>query len=67
MTRHGKERSGELTFWLRSGFTGDGDTQGVGVESAKGEERESGFGEHDDNECREEERIITAPCLKFGR
>ena len=53
---------------LHSG-SGPGDRNGQGVdgESPDDEEGENGFGEHDDMERREENRITTAPGLKFGR
>ena len=59
------ERSRKLTR-VRGRFTGDRDGQGVDVESAEEEGDKSGFGEHDDRECRGEEQIITAPGLKLG-
>ena len=63
-----RERSGKLTStWLRNGRAGDGSGQGIGGESTDGEEDNNGFGEHDDRECCEEEQIIEAPGLKFGR
>ena len=61
--RYGGGRSKKLTFWLRSGGTGDLNCQCVDVESAEGEEGESGLGEHDG----EREEMITAPGLKFWR
>ena len=60
-------RSKKLTFWLGNGGTGDRNCQCVDIESAEGEEGESGLGEHDDRDCREREEMITAPGLKFGR
>ena len=47
------ERSRKLTSWLRNGFTGDRNAQGVDVESAENEGGEGDFEEHDDMECRE--------------
>ena len=61
---YGGERSGKLTL---SRFTGDRNGQGVNVENTEEEGSESGFGELDNRECREEERITTAPGLEFGR
>ena len=57
----------KLTVWLRSGRTGNWNGQGVDVERTDGEEGESGFGEHDDKNCREEEQITTAPGLEFEK
>jgi len=51
--RYGRERSGRLTFRLRSRGTGDRNGQGVDGDSADDEGGESDFGEHDDRECRE--------------
>ena len=67
MKRYGVERSGKLTLWLRSGFTGDRNAQGVDVESAEDEGGENCFGKHDDRECREVEQITMAPGPKFWR
>ena len=64
--RYGEKQSGKLTLWLRSGLTGDRNGQGVDVERAEGEERENGFGEHDDSVLGGEQ-ITTAPGLGFGR
>ena len=61
-----RDRSGELTLWLRSGRAGDRGRQGVDGKSPDGEEGESSFDEHDDMECRGEEEITTAPGLKLG-
>jgi len=55
MMRYGRERRGRPTPWLRSGCPGDRNGYGVDGESANGEEGESGFGEHDDEMCRERE------------
>jgi len=55
--KYGIERPRKLTLWLRSGGTGDRNGTDVGRESAKEEEGESGFGEHDDRKCREKEQI----------
>ena len=63
--KYGGERSGKLTLWLRKGFTGDRNGQGVDVESAEEERGKSGFGEHDDRDCREREQITTAPGLEL--
>ena len=57
------KRSGKLKR-VRSGFTSDRDGQGVDVEGADDEGDESGFGEHDDGECREKEQRMTAPGLR---
>ena len=62
-----RERSGELTVWLRSGGAGDRSGQGIDGESPDDEEGESSSGQHGDMECREEGQITTAPGLKFGR
>ena len=67
MMRYGKEGSGKLTLWLRSGLTGDRNSQGVDVESAEDEGSKGGFAEHDDKECRKKKQITTAPGLKFER
>ena len=67
MVRCDRERLEKLTLWLRSRGAGDRGRQGVDGESPDGEEGESGFEEHDDMECREDEQITTAPGLKFGR
>ena len=64
MKRYGGGQSGKLTVWLRSGFTGDRNAQGVGGESADGEEGEDDFEEHDDRDCREKEQITAAPGLR---
>ena len=61
---YGRKRSGKLTR-LGSGFTGDRDGQGVGVENAEDEGDKGSFGEHGDSECRERGMILTAPGLKF--
>ena len=61
------ERSGKLAFWLRSGGTGDMSGQGIDRENADGEEDKNCLGEHDDRGVDEEERVTTAPGLKFGR
>ena len=63
--RYGRERSGKLTLWLRSGLTGDWNGQGVDVQSAKDEGGKNGFGEHDVGVCRGEERVTMAPGLRF--
>ena len=61
------ENNRGLTLWLRSGGTSDPNGQRVDGESPDGEEGERSFEEHDDMVCCEEERITTAPGLKFGR
>jgi len=66
VVRRDRERSGKLTVWPRSRGAGDRKGQGVDGENPDDEEGESGFEEHDDMECREEEQITTAPGLKFG-
>ena len=58
---------GVLTFWLRSGGTGDRNDQGVDGEGGDDEGGESDFGEHYDRECRKKEQITTAPGLRVGR
>jgi len=55
--RRVRERSGKPTVWLRSRGAGNRGGQGVDGESPDDEEGESGFEEHDDMECREEEEI----------
>jgi len=65
--RYSRERSRKLTLWLRSRGTGDRNVQGIDGECADGEEDESGFGEHGDRECCEEEQMTMTPGLKFGR
>ena len=65
--RDGGERSRKLTFWLRSGLSGDVSGHGVDVESAEDEGDDNCFGKHDDREYREEEQITTAPGPKFWR
>ena len=55
---------GKLTR-LRSGFAGDRNGQGTGVEGAEDEGDESGFGEYDYRECREKEQRIMVPGLRF--
>ena len=67
MIRYGRKRSGKLTFWLRSGRTGDRKDHRVDGESTDSEGGESDFGEHDDRECREIGQIATAPGLGFER
>ena len=65
--KHGGELSWKLTLWLRSGLASDRGAQGIDGDSADSEEGKNSFGKHDDMECLEEERITTAPGLKFGR
>ena len=67
MVRCDGGRSGKPTLWLRNRGAGDWGSQGIDGERPDGEEGESGFEEHDDTECREDERITTAPGLKFWR
>ena len=67
VVRYGRERSGKLTPWPRSGGAGDRTGQGVDGECPDDEEGESSSGEHDDTERCEEEQITAAPGLKFGR
>jgi len=67
VVRRDRERSGKLTLRLRSRGTSDRSGHGVDGEGPDNEEGESGFEEHDDMKCREEEEITTAPGLKFGR
>ena len=67
VARCDKERSGKLTLWLRSRGAGDRNGQGIDGDSPNDEEGENSFEEHDDVSCREEEQMITAPGLRFGR
>ena len=64
MIGYGEGRSKKLTLWLGSRRTDDRNGYGVGVERAESEEGESGFGEHDDRDCRDKEETITAPGLR---
>ena len=67
MLRYGREKLGKITLWFRRGGTSDRNGQSVDGEGADNEGDESNFREHDDGECREEEQIIMAPGLRFGR
>ena len=58
---------GKLTLQLRGGLASHRNGQCIHVENAEDEGDESGFGEHDNRECCEEEEITTAPGLKFWR
>jgi len=55
--RYGRERSGKLTFLLNL------NRKGCDIEEEREGRKgnESGFGEHDYNECRENEQMTAAP------
>jgi len=67
MIGYGGEQSRRLTFWFRDGGTGDWDTHGMNGDSPDEDGGDSGFEQHDDTKCREEEQITMAPGLRFGR
>ena len=67
MARCDRQRLAKLTLRLRSRGAGDRNGQCVDRECPNSEEGEKNFGEHNGMECREEERITTAPGLEFGR
>jgi len=67
VVRYNRERLGRPTFWLRNRGASYRNAKGVDGESPEDEEGESGIGEHDDMDCREEEQITTAPGMKLGR
>ena len=65
--RYGREQLEKFTLWFRRRGTSDRNGQSVDGESADNEGDESDSREHDDGEFREEEQIIMAPGLRFGR